>query len=127
MSSIRESRRRASHLGGSSGSKIVFDPEATKRPESEFLEDSLGFRKYSSNPTFENQFFEGNVKRSAPKAEVFCVSDSEELKKYNELLGKCNPTDPSIEIISQDKQFFEGKFYVYIEYCNVWYPIPTKK
>ena len=23
--------------------------------------------------------------------------------------------------------YFEGKFYVYIEYCNVWYPIPTKK
>lgn len=127
MDESREARRRASHMGGASGSKIVFDPEATSHPEPEFLEDSLGFRKFSSNPVFENQFMEGNTKRSAPKADVFCVSEPDELKRYNELLSKCNPTGPSIEIISQDKEFYEGKFYVYVEYCNVWYPIPSKK
>lgn len=114
-------------MGGPSGSKIVFNPEATKRPESEFIEDSLGFRKYSSNPVFENQFSNDSIKRSAPIADVFRISDPEELTRYNSLLAKCDPVDPSIEIISQDKQFYAGEFFVYVEYCKVWYPIPVKK
>lgn len=124
MSNITQNRRRAAHVGRS----YKGDAEALSRPREEFLEDSLGFKEYSSNAVLDGQYFDNNAtKRSHPICETFNLGNADDLKRYNALLEKVDPKNPSIEILENDTQFYRGNFYVKLTYSKVWYLLPEKK
>lgn len=94
----------------------------------EYLLDSLGQREWSETPVFEGQYSDARLcKRDAPTAVTFDLSEPDQLKAYNDLLAKLDPNGPGVEIIAEDRQFYRGKFVVFVIYTKVWYLLPTRK
>lgn len=103
-------------------------PASSGHTADDFLLDRFGFKEYSNKPIFADQYnMSDQIKRGELKHGVFNLSNEEDAKKYEEIISKTSPANPSIEITVQDRHFYRGSFYVYLEYCPVYYKLPNKK
>ena len=85
-------------------------------------------RKYSSKwgdaPTVKNQISEmpDTVRLDDPVSKVFELSDPEQLAAFNRIQSKSADTEsPSVLITEMDRQFYKGKWSVFVTYCKVKY------
>lgn len=88
------------------------------------------FREWSSKPTIAGQFRkEGLWKLGDLKAEVFNLSDPDQLAAYNKLLARTLPADAPEVIMSDlgDTKFYEGKFFTLVRYQEIKYRVLIKK
>ena len=111
--------------------KVQESSMVTDQAGNEFLIAPTGHKEWARTPFMKGQRANPELcKRDCLTAEVFDLSDKKDLVRYNKLLRQAGPSgrnrdgDPTIEIAEVDKQFFEGKFYVYVSYYKLWYIIP---
>lgn len=68
---------------------------------------------FASNPSMYNV--------DPPQIAIFDLSEREELHQLNNLLSGAKDEDPSVLILSMQKEFYQGKFSVCVIYRKVWY------
>jgi hypothetical protein len=93
-----------------------------------YLTDRLGLRTHSTQAVFENQYSNPDLFTYGPrKFQVFRLDNEEDREKYSKLLERTKLPSPKIEVYTIDRQFYRGVFYVYTEYADILYQLPTKK
>lgn len=93
-----------------------------------YLTDRLGLRTHSTQAVFEDQYSNPNLFTYGPrKFQVFRLDNEDDLEKYAKLLERTKLPAPKIEVYTIDRQFYKGVFYVYAEYADILYQLPTKK
>jgi hypothetical protein len=93
-----------------------------------YLTDRLGLRTHSTQAVFEDQYNNPNLFTYGPrKFQVFRLDNEDDLDKYAKLLERTKLPAPKIEVYTIDRQFYKGVFYVYAEYADILYQLPTKK
>lgn len=93
-----------------------------------YLTDRLGLRTHSTQAVFEDQYNNPNLFTYGPrKFQVFRLDNEDDLEKYAKLLERTKLPAPKIEVYTIDRQFYKGVFYVYAEYADILYQLPTKK
>lgn len=129
-------KSRAIHLGAGADlltGDVVREEDLFKSEDGNtYLMDRLNQKTFSSQATFENQYADqfknrGSVKRTSLKARVFDLSIKEDLDAYNSLLESAVENNPKVEIQMREKQFWKGKFFIYVEYNDVLYKLPETK
>lgn len=103
--------------------------EKAKEADDEiYLTDRLGLRTHSTQAVFENQYNNPDLYTYGPrKFQVFRLDNEEDREKYSKLLERTKLPAPKIEVYTIDRQFYRGVFYVYAEYSDILYQLPTKK
>lgn len=96
----------------------------------EFITDGAGVRTHMNKPYYKGQSSDpGKFKLSPPIADVFDLGKEGELERYNKLLqctGERTGDDPIINIITMDRQFWQGSFIVYVTYVKYFYLLPNQ-
>lgn len=93
-----------------------------------YLTDRLGLRTHSTQAVFENQYSNPDLFTYGPrKFQVFRLDNDDDQEKYAKLLERTKLPAPKIEVYTIDRQFYRGVFYVYMEYADILYQLPTKK
>ena len=93
-----------------------------------YLTDRLGLRTHSTQAVFEDQYNNPNLYTYGPrKFNVFKLDNEDDQEKFAKLLERTKLPAPKIAVYTIDRQFYRGVFYVYIEYADILYQLPTKK
>jgi hypothetical protein len=89
--------------------------------EEEDQTDSSG--QWLSAPSVRNQStkFPDTVRLAEPKTVILDLANTEHLKELNRLQAESAVTNPSLSITELDRQFYQGKWSVYLTYCKVQY------
>lgn len=97
-----------------------------------YLLDKVGLKNWSSKPAFPGQFQVETARKIGPTTtEVFNLST--DLEAFNALMAKASPQgefydlDPAILVISIDRHFWEGSFYICVAYQPIYYALPMKQ
>ena len=101
---------------------------AKEEDDNLYLTDRIGLRTHSTQAVFEDQYSKPELWTPGPrKFEVFKLDNDDDKEKYAKLLERTKLPAPKIEVYTIDRQFYRGVFYIYIEYADILYQLPTKK
>ena len=101
---------------------------AKEEDDNLYLTDRIGLRTHSTQAVFEDQYSKPELWTPGPrKFEVFKLDNDDDKEKYAKLLERTKLPTPKIEVYTIDRQFYRGVFYIYIEYADILYQLPTKK
>lgn len=102
--------------------------KAKREDEDIYLTDRIGLRTHSTQAVFENQYSDPSMYTYGPrKFQVFRLDNEEDQERYSKLLERTKLPTPKVEVYTIDRQFYRGVFYVYAEYADILYKLPSKK